>query len=334
MCTALGAAVLAMTSAACGGTVSGSATGADVARSIESLVSDAAKAAPTADRSAATPTSAAPAPATASEPPPLPVTVDKTGWYAGFAITVEQATARESFNGAEVELALRFTNIGRESAQIPYAMSVEVDGSVGTTPVDLPQDDIPSGATAEGTLYVAVPGDEDGAAVDRQRAIDSIVVVYGEQGDNRTLIPLAADQPVTTIEPKDLTVGGTLSQSQVGIELVDGRLVPSWASGDAGKLVIDLGIKVSCAADCRSSGYYSDRDYFTLTDPAGTKFPADAMRSGYCCEAIYPGTVVQGDGSTLVFVIEQPGTGTWTLNYEDPTVTAEGFPAGSLTFTV
>jgi len=45
MCTALGAAVLAMMLAACGGTVSGSATGADVARSIESLVSDAAKAA-------------------------------------------------------------------------------------------------------------------------------------------------------------------------------------------------------------------------------------------------------------------------------------------------
>jgi len=60
----------------------------------------------------------------------------------------------------------------------------------------------------------------------------------------------------------------------------------------------------------------------------------DAALARYGAEAIYPGTVVQGDGSTLVFVIEQPGTGTWTLNYEDPTVTAEGFPAGSLTFTV
>jgi hypothetical protein len=31
------------------------------------------------------------------------------------------------------------------------------------------------------------------------------VLVYGGRGDNRTLIPLAANQPVDSIEPKDLT---------------------------------------------------------------------------------------------------------------------------------
>jgi hypothetical protein len=37
----------------------------------------------------------------------------------------------------------------------------------------------------------------------------------------------------------------------VTIEVVDGRLLPSRESGDEGRLVIDLRIKVSCAADCR-----------------------------------------------------------------------------------
>lgn len=332
--TALGVAVLAGTLAACGGTVGGSATGADAARSIESLVSDAAKAAPTADR-ATTATSPTTATATtAPEQPPVTVTVDKTGWYAGFAITVEQATASESFKGADVELALRFTNIGRETARIPSAMSTEVDGSVATTSGDLPQDDIPSGATAEGTLFVAVPAQNDDEAVDLQGAIDSVVLVYGEKGDNRTVIPLAQGAKVDSVEPRSLAAGGALAQSSVTVELLGGDLAPSYLSGEAGKVTIDLLIKVTCAADCRASGYYSSVEYFTLTDAAGVTIAPDSQRTWYCCEAIYPGTVVQGDHSNLVFVVDAPATGAWTLTYEDPTVTAEGHPAASVSFTV
>ncbi len=331
--TALGVAVLAGILAACGGTVGGSATGADMARSIESLVSDAAKAAPTADR-ATTATSPTTATATtAPEQPPLTVTVDKTGWYAGFAISVEQATASQSFTGAEVELALRFTNIGRETARIPYAMSAEVNGSVVTTSGDLPQDDIPSGATAEGTLFVAVPAPND-EAVDLQEAIDSVVLVYGEKGDNRTVIPLAQGTPVDSIEPRSLAAGGVLAQSSVTVELLGGDVAPAYLSGEDGKVTIDLLIKVTCAADCRASGYYSSVGYFTLTDAAGVTIAPDSQRTWYCCEAIYPGTVVQGDHSNLVFVVDAPATGAWTLTYEDPTVTAEGHPAASVSFTV
>jgi hypothetical protein len=332
--TALGAAVLTGLLAACGATVSGSATGADVARSLESIVGDAAKAAPTGDRTTTAESSEPSTVASSTEQPPVTVAVDKTGWYAGFAITVEQATASESFNGAEVELALTFTNIGRETAQIPYAMSVEVDGSVGTTSGDLPQDDVPSGATAEGTLFVAVPAENDDEAVDLQRAIDSVVLVFGEKGDNRTLIPLAPDAPVDSVQPRSLTAGGTLSQSSVTVELLGGDLAPTYDSGEEGKMTTDLLIKVSSAAHCRASGYYSSVDYFTLTDAAGVTIAPDSQRTWYCCEAIYPGTVVQGDRSNLVFVVDEPGTGTWTLKYEDPAVTAEGFPAGSLSFTV
>jgi hypothetical protein len=330
--TALGGAVLAAAVSACGGTVGGNATGADVARSIESFVSDAAKAAPTGGRTTTTPPASAAA-TTAAEQPPLTVAVAKTGWHEGFAITVEDATATENLGGAAVEMSLRYQNIGRTAGYVPRG-SVQVAGAVGSTFDDIVSDEIPPGATGKGTITVGVDAQALDGTVDLQRAIDAVALVYGEQGDNRTLIPLAANQPVESVEPKDLTVGGSLSQSQVNIEVVDGRLLPSWESGEAGRLVIDLRIKVSCAADCRPSGYYADRDYFTLTDPAGTTLPTDAMRSGYCCEAIYPATIVQGTDLTLAFVVDEATAGTWTLTYEDPTVTAEGYPAGSLAFTV
>jgi hypothetical protein len=334
MLTALGAAVLAGTLSACGATLGGTATG--VARSTGSTI-DAAKAAPADGRTTVTavplqdPTAAS---GSRPGPAPLPVTVAKTGWYGGFAITVESATATSEFGHAEVEMNLSYLNIGRAAGYVPRG-SVEVDGAVSSTVDDISSDEIPAGATGRGTIVVGgVEAQTPDGSIDLQKAVDSIVLVYGEQGDNRTLIPLAAGQPVDSIEPKDLPVGGRLNQSQVIIEVVDGRLVPSWDSGEAGKRVVDLRIKVSCAADCRPSGYYADRDYFTLTDPAGTKLPADAARSGYCCEAIYPATIVQGNDLTVAFVVDEATAGTWTLTYEDPSVTAEGFPPGSLTFPV
>lgn len=342
--TAIGAAFLAGALTACGTTVGGSATGAATP-----AAGDAAKA-PMPDRGSGTTAGATSAASTAAsiesttgsttggaEQPPVTAAVDRTGWFDGFAITVGQATATESFDGAQVELALAFTNIGRETATIPYQMSVEVAGAVATTSGDLPQNEIPAGATGKGTLFVAVPGDVaggDGGTVDLQRAIDEIVLVYGEQGDNRTLIPLDPAQPVDSVEPRKLDVSGTMAQSSVTVELRGGDLAPGYASGEAGKVTIDLLIAVSCAADCRASGYYSSVDYFTLTDPAGVALVPDRDRTWYCCEAIYPGTVVQGDHTNLVFLVDAPAAGTWTLKYEDPAVTAEGFPAGMLAFTV
>lgn len=337
--TALGTVLLAGALAACGTTVGGSATGAATP-----AAGDAAKA-PMPDRGSGTAAesvatsamSTTQSPSGGAEQPPLTVPIGRTGWFDGFAITVGQATATESFDGAEVELALTFTNVGRETATIPYQMSVEVAGAVATTSGDLPQNEIPAGATGKGTLFVAVPGDEaggDGGTVDLQQAIDKIVLVYGERGDNRTLIPLEKEQPVDSVEPRKLDASGTMAQSSVKVDLRGGDLAPGYASGEAGKVTIDLLIAVSCAADCRASGYYSSVDYFTLTDPAGVTIVPDQDRTWYCCEAIYPGTVVQGDHANLVFLVDAPATGTWTLKYEDPAVTAEGFPAGSLTFTV
>ena len=91
-------------------------------------------------------------------------------------------------------------------------------------------------------------------------------------------------------------------------------------------------VKLTCATGCQASGYYVDRTYFTLTDSAGDKLAVDG-RSRFCCEALYPETVSDGESNVLTFVVDAPGTGDYTLTYEDPALTTAGSPPATIAFT-
>jgi len=318
---------------ACSSSVPGVAEASDLAAGIQSVVEAAS---PEIPPPADDPDPGQPDPATdvvtstSTEREPLTVQVDKTGWYAGFAVAVEEVTANEGFRGVDLEVRLSFENQTDDIGYTPTA-SVEVDGAVHEVFADN-EGEVPAGAIAKGTVSFNVEPANSADTISFEDAIDSVVLVYGDARDNQTRIPLAADADVESVQPKDLPLAGGTAQGQVQIELAGGTLGPSYESGEKNRYLVDVRIKLTCATGCQASGYYVDRTYLTLTGSAGDKLPAD-RRSGFCCEALYPETVSDAESNVLTFVVDAPGTGDYTLTYEDPALTTAGSPPATIAFT-
>jgi hypothetical protein len=328
----LAAAGLALitTLAACGGGVDGSAQAA------ANNIQDAIKAAQSSEGSrvaadSATDT-AAPETDVSTSAAPTPVTrqIGKTGWYDGFAITVADATAEQGFgDGVDVTVNLNYRNLGTEDGTPPDA-DIETDGETQQGFFDTPG--IPGGGQAKGSVVVTVVPDKPTDTMTLDQAIDKVNLVYGDAADNQSTIPLAASAEVVSTEPKVLPAAGTMSQGQITVDVVSGSLVPSYESGEKGKTLLNLRIKLTCAAGCQAQGYNTGVEEFSVTGPDGTSALADS-RSEYCCDALYPETVSDGERNILTFVVPSPGTGTYTLTYKNPSLTAAGTAPATLAIT-
>jgi hypothetical protein len=257
--------------------------------------------------------------------------VGKTGWYEGFAITIDDVDAEPGF-GDNIDLTVNLTyeNLGNEERD-PAEASVQVDGEVVDGLFDTPG--IPGKGKAGGTITFPVAPSKGQTAMTPDQAMDKVTLVYGDAGDNQTKLPLAASGKVESIEPKDLTTSGKLVQGQLNIEVAGGSLVPSYRPGEKGKTLLNLRVKITCAADCQASGYNTNRDEFSVTGPDGSSVVADD-RSEYCCDAIYPGTVSDDERNILTFVVKSPGTGAYKLTYRHPGMTNAGTAAPTFDFTV
>ena len=110
---------------------------------------------------------------------------------------------------------------------------------------------------------------------------------------------------VDSVEPKVLTAAGTLTQGQINVEVVSGTLAPSYESGEKGDALLNLRIKLTCAAGCQAQGYNTGVEEFSITGPDGTSVLADS-RSDYCCDALYPETVSDSERNVLTFVVAAP----------------------------
>src|SRR5262245_55219698 len=76
-----------------------------------------------------TTTTAAKAATATSTGQPTVRTLGKTGWYKGFAITVDTATlAPPRFQSADLELAVTYENLTTETANVPRATNIVQDG--------------------------------------------------------------------------------------------------------------------------------------------------------------------------------------------------------------
>lgn len=324
---------LITTLAACGGGAQGSAQAA--ANSIQEAISagqpagGADETAATSEGSAETDTTESDASTSASSAP-LTRTIGKTGWYDGFAITVDDITAEQSYQGAvDVTVNLSYQNLGAEGYPPPNG-DVQINGESQEAFFDAPE--IPAGGKAKGTMDMTVLPAKRGDTITPDQAIDQLVIVYGDTGDNQTTIPLAAAGKVDSVEPKDLAVTGTLAQGQITVDVVNGTLAPSYVSGEKGKTLLNLRVKLTCAPGCQAQGYNTGVDEFSIIGPDGSSVVADD-RSEYCCDALYPATVSDSERNIVTFVVPSPGTGAYTLTYNNDYLTSTGTAPGTLAFT-
>ncbi|MEP6560178.1 MAG: hypothetical protein ABJD68_03770, partial [Nakamurella sp.] len=144
----LAAAGLALitTLAACGGGVQGSAQAA--ANSIQAAISanpPSASTVETADTTESTGSSDTTDAdvSTAAGAAPITRTIGKTGWYDGFAITVDDVTAEQSDgDGVDVTVNFSYQNLLTEADSPPHA-DVQIDGESQQAFFDAPS--IPAG---------------------------------------------------------------------------------------------------------------------------------------------------------------------------------------------
>ena len=326
MAGALG--VIALLSlASCGGDDAGPAA-EKTSESVDSRSSATTRAETSSDAStASSPRSSA----ATTQAEPITVTLGKTGWYGGFAVTLDELTAEPGPFGTSATINATYQNLADE-AQVPPQGAVVLDGASLPTQWDSPN--IPGAGKAKGTIAFDIEADDD-KPVD-EAALTALLakatLTYGEAADNQTKLPLAANGKVESTEPKELTSAGTLTQGQLIVDVLDGHLQPSYASGEKGKAELSLHIKISCAADCPASGFNVDASMFSVKGPDGTSVVADS-RSEYCCDTIYPGDVSDNAKNIVTFVVPVPGTGPYTLTFNNPTLTSGGIAAATFAFT-
>jgi hypothetical protein len=258
-------------------------------------------------------------------PQPLVRTIGKTGWWDGFAITVDKATLAPNGAGGDLlSLEVTYLNLTQHNAT-PATGSLQVGGQVVNSQSDPPT--VPGSGTAKATITAAeLPASTDFAAV-----LDSAVLTYGQASDNQTKIPLSTSATVDSTQPKTLTVTGKLVQGQIDVDALSGTLAPSYQSGEKGQMTLDLRVKLTCSMQCSTAGNYIPADAFSLTAPGGTSVVADS-RSPYRTVSLDPGEVSDNSQNVLVFVVSTPGTGTYVLTYNANLADAATPPA-TLQFT-
>jgi hypothetical protein len=255
-------------------------------------------------------------PAPDSTVPPDPVTrpVGKAGWWGGFRITVDEATAEVPADAwtytAQVTLAVTMENLGEESTAPPFEVRLEAGGVSFDAFTDSPT--IGGGGNAPATVTADVDPSGLGVVDDRDlgQVLDALTVVYGEASENQTKIPLGPD-PVETFEPQQLAVEGGATHGPLTVTVTGGSLRPSYKRGENGKYELALDFELACDG-CARIGINVSRGGFVLTSPAGASVTPDS-RSPYCCDALYSNDRKDDADQTVVFLVTEPLTGAYQL---------------------
>ncbi|MFI2282857.1 hypothetical protein [Nocardia beijingensis] len=253
-------------------------------------------------------------------------TVGKTGWYDGFDITVQKATVvPDEYGGAKVRIDITYKNTTLDDHTLSITPSLLVGKEVdGGAIFDSPT--VPGNGAATGTATTSLQ-----SVKDAEHLIDTITIVYGQAADNQTKIPLAAAGKVDSVQPKALTVTGTLVQDQTTIQVTGGRISPSYAKNENGKSDLALRIKLVGGPGIAAGGTNIYYDYFTVRTPDGQTVAADVR--GPINELLNANETIDNPKNYVVFVVPSPGTGPYTVTY-NAQKEAGAATAPTLSFTV
>ncbi|MEU1545134.1 hypothetical protein [Nocardia sp. NPDC005745] len=235
-------------------------------------------------------------------------TVGKTGWYDGFAITVDKATVvPDEYGGAKVRIDITYKNTTLDDHTLSITPSLLVGREVdGGAIFDSPA--VPGNGSATGTATTSVA-----SAKDAEHLIDTMTIVYGKAADNQTKIPLAAAGKVDSVQPRTLPISGTLVQDQTTIRITGGRISPSYTENENGKSDLALRITLVGGAGIPAGGTNIYYDYFTVRTPDGRTVAADIR--GPINELLNADETIDNPKNYVVFVVPSPGTGPYTLTY-------------------
>ncbi|WP_067823541.1 hypothetical protein [Nocardia inohanensis] len=254
--------------------------------------------------------------------------IGKTGWWDGFTITVNKATVVPggANENSKVRIDLTYkNNTGKAAAVDSSILFLENNGKVDNVAnYDIPT--VPGKGSAAGTISTSVPQTSD-----FEHLLDKLTVVFGQGSDNQTKFPLAASAKAESVQPKALTVTGKLVQAPITVEITGGELAPSYKKGEQGKMTVALNLKLSCGTGCAAGGYNVWDDDFKLETSSGT---IAADERGNVNELLSSESRTIEALTPVVFVLPAPGTGTYTLSYNNKVLSNLGATPATLVINV
>ncbi|MFF2556577.1 hypothetical protein ACFVUS_36605 [Nocardia sp. NPDC058058] len=236
-------------------------------------------------------------------------TVGKTGWYEGFDITVDKATVvPDEFGGAKIRIDITYKNTTTDNKTLSIVPTLQVGNEIDAgAGFDNPA--VPGKGSATGNVTTTVK-----KLSDAQHLLDTLKVIYGTAAENQTIIPIAADGKVQSIQPRDLSVSGTLVQDQTTIQITGGTLSPSYTKGENGKMDLALHVKIIGGSGISDGGANIFYEYFSVKTPDGQNVPADIR--GPINELLERNQTIDNAKNFAIFVVPSPGTGTYVVTYD------------------
>lgn len=249
------------------------------------------------------------------EPQTFPV--DKTVWWGGFEITVEEATFTSFGSGWDVEVALGLENQYPGNNTLGGEASLAM-GELATAEglyTDQPQ--LPGGGRNRDTLTFSVSADaaSEGSS---EPAIDDAVLTFGAAGTNQAVVPLGAGD-VETFVLTPFQVDQTLATSGDSVEFTfkEGIVDASYWAGEEGTYHVWMKMDLEYLGDF-AGGHYTDPTMFSLEAPSGESVTGGPTGTGgvneFVAEALGRGRPVQN--LWLSFKIPSPGSGRYTVKYD------------------
>ncbi len=220
---------------------------------------------PTAGTGATGPTATAtPTPEVAT---PTSVSVDGEFWFAGFHVSVGDAT----FDPAErtVSIEAMFENLGSIPAVFDGTPSLASGGAFYEPSFDQDLPNVPGLATGAGAFVFDV---------DEVFTFDDAVLTIGLAENNQAVIPLGGTGEAVTLEPRSLQLEGETRAGALGIALTGGELradVPETHQQiERGSLALTLDFDVSNMGSYEGGFAFAFGNNLALELPDGTTIAA------------------------------------------------------------
>jgi hypothetical protein len=232
---------------------------------------------------------------------PVGLDVDRSGWYAGFEVHVDQARLSPSgtaAGGQKAQIDLTLTNDGEQSVSLSTEWALEASGlSVGYSAGDFPV--VPGGASADASVTFDVDDEYD---------LREATLVVGTAATTQVRIPLGDGDDAVLLEPatSDTAVEVKAGDLTASIETLTVRAddTATHRQADAGKAWLTISWS---ATDQSAGGYALSEATLRLVNGADQRL----------APATYP-SVFLGPGSTMpdlatVFPIDIDDAGPFEL---------------------
>jgi hypothetical protein len=235
------------------------------------------------------------------------VDVDGEAWFAGFHVTLGEATAElEPGRGGTVTIEAEFENTGDDDARLDATLDLAYGGEHAreASGMDIPS--VPGGTTTNGTFAFDV---ED------TFSFDEAVLTFGRSANQQAVVPLspAAGEAVTR-EPVELDLSGAGTAGDLRLELLEGELRADqpWKHGqmEDGSLVLTVRYDATFTSDF-AGGFAFTAENVALRLPDGTVVGIIGDGQSQSIELIGPESTVKDLYSR--FEIEDPASGEYAL---------------------